>query len=150
MESGFYALRLHRSNRFMELTLRDRSLFARKLESGDEAQACVWYVDFLPDSKVTFRSARGKYLSTKYKLFSYSFFESDRDEAQGPGNMEKFTLVSVFQDKTMCYFLRSSLGKYISVKMPELVVQASASSTSADAVFEFVKLESADSPIVFV
>lgn len=149
MESGFYAIRLHRSNRFVEVDLRDGSLYAKKLESGDSAQCCVWYVEFHSGSLVSFLSARGRYISTKLGFFTFMLSEGQRTKEQGPGDMEKFMLVGVLQDKTQCYFFKSKLGKYVSVKMPEVKIVANASSPTADSVFEFVRVESEESPIVF-
>lgn len=149
MKSGFYAIRLHRSDRFLEIDLKDGALYARKLESGTVAYGCVWYVDFHQNLLVSFLGARGKYISTKYSFFTYSILEGNRDKEKGPGDMEKFMLVGVIQDKQQCYFFKSKLGKYITVKMPELTIQANSSSPSADSVFEFIKLEAEDSPIIF-
>lgn len=149
MESGFYAIRLHRENRFLGLDLRDGSMYAKKVESGDIAPGCVWYVDFLQDSRVAFLGARGNYITSKFVFFKYTLGESNRKKEQGPGAAEKFMLVNVIQDQKQCYFFKSSLGRYITVKIPELTVHASASKPSADSVFEFIKLESEESPIVF-
>lgn len=149
MESGFYAIRLHRSNRFIEVDPKDGSLYAKKLESGDTAQCCVWYVDFHPNSLVSFLSARDRYISAWFGFFTFTIYEGQRTKEQGPSDLEKFTLVGVVQDQTQCYFFKSKLGKYVSVKMPEVKIVANTSSPSADSVFEFVKVESVESPIVF-